>query len=278
MSTEASSKAGSVVGLWRYPVKSMLGQELNACELTSRGVIGDRQSALIDADTGAVVSAKQPRKWGRLFDYRATYVEPASDEESLPPIRITFPDGETAVSDDQDVDERLSGALQRKVHLASHPPDAPKLEEYWPDIEGLDFRETVTEEAMPPGTFFDLAVVHLLTTATIDRLRELHPAGRFEVRRFRPNVVVDWPTDGAGFVEAGWEGHTVAIGSDVRLKVTGGCPRCVMTTLPQGDLPRDGGILRTALQANEGNVGVYATVERGGRVRRGDAVQVIDTP
>jgi uncharacterized protein YcbX len=125
--------------------------------------------------------------------------------------------------------------------------------------------------ALPPGTFFDAAAVHLVTTATLDRLRALAPASRFEVARFRPNFVIE-PADGAdGFIEDSWVGRTVALG-EVRLRVDGPCPRCVMTTLSQGGLPKDPGVLRTAVERNGGNVGVYATVVRGGPVRRGDAV------
>jgi len=127
---------------------------------------------------------------------------------------------------------------------------------------------------MPAGTFFDLAVVHVLTTGTIDRLRELYPQGRFEVRRFRPNIVVEPASGEKNFVENAWIGHTLAIGDEVRLSITGPCPRCVMTTLPQGDLPRDPRILRTAAQHNEVNVGVYAAVLRGGMIRRGDPVRL----
>ena len=139
-------------------------------------------------------------------------------------------------------------------------------------MEGLDHRDTVTEWELPPGTFFDLASVHVLTTATLDRLRELYPDGRFEVRRFRPNIVV--ASEGPGFVENEWIGHTVAIGEDVRLRITGPCPRCVMITLPQGDLPKDSGILRAAAQNNQANVGVYAEVAKGGTIHRGDPVSV----
>ena len=116
-------------------------------------------------------------------------------------------------------------------------PEAPTLEEYWPDLEGLDYRDTTTEESMPPGTFFDLAVVHILTTATIDHLRALYPQGRFEVRRFRPNIVVQPASEEKDFVENAWVGSTLAIGDQVRLSITGPCPRCVMTTLPRGIYP-----------------------------------------
>jgi len=141
-------------------------------------------------------------------------------------------------------------------------------------MEGLDFRDTVTDFALPEGTFFDCATVHLLTTATLERLRELYPAGRFEVRRFRPNIVVETPNGVKDFVENAWIGYTLAIGDEVRLAITGPCPRCVMTTLPQGDLPADPGILRTAAKHNQVNVGVYASVLAGGTIRRGDAIRV----
>jgi uncharacterized protein len=113
---------------------------------------------------------------------------------------------------------------------------------------------------------------HLLTTSTIDRLRELYPQGRFEARRFRPNIVVSTGSEDARFVENDWIGRTVLIGDTVRLAITEPCPRCVMITLPQGDLPKDSGILRTAAQHNAVNVGVYASVINGGTIRRGDAV------
>jgi hypothetical protein len=141
-------------------------------------------------------------------------------------------------------------------------------------MEGLEHRDTVTDFGLPQGTFFDAAVVHVLTTATLNRLRALYPAGRFEVRRFRPNMVIGTANDGAAFVENAWIGRTLAIGDAVRLNVTGPCPRCVMTTLAQGDLPRDAGILRTPAQHNQANVGVYASVLQGGEVRRGDSVRL----
>lgn len=140
--------------------------------------------------------------------------------------------------------------------------------------EGLDHRETITDESMPPGTFFDLAVIHLLTTATIDHFRELYPQGRFEARRFRPNIVVEPVSKEKNFAENAWTGRVLAIGDEVRLDISGPCPRCVMTTLPQGDLPYDPGILRTAARHNQVNVGVYAAVLRGGTVRRGDPVSL----
>jgi len=67
---------GAVVSLWRYPVKSMMGEELNASDLTDRGLLGDRSLALVDTETGKVVSAKNPRKWATMFDFRAVFTTP----------------------------------------------------------------------------------------------------------------------------------------------------------------------------------------------------------
>jgi uncharacterized protein YcbX len=274
----ASEPAGgrSVATLWRYPVKSMMGEELNAAEITERGVVGDRQFAIVDASTGKVAGAKNPRRWANFFEFRAAYVEPPKSASNLPAVRLTLPDGAVVTSDQPGLPQALSRALGREVALAeaqrSGESSEAQAEEYWPDMEGLDFRDTVTDFELPAGTFFDLAVVHLLTTATIDRLCMLYPEGRFEVRRFRPNIVVTTRPDEEGFVENAWIDHTIAIGDEVRLRVTGPCPRCVMTTLAQGDLPKDAGILRAAAQHNRANVGVYADVIVGGTVRRGDPV------
>ena len=268
---------GSVVALWRYPVKSMMGEEINACELTDRGMLGDRAYALVDPTNGKVVSAKNPRKWGNLFSFRARYATPPRPGEPVPPVIITLPQGSTHSSEEDDVEKVLTDALGREVKLETAVPEDPSLEEYWPDIDDLDHRDTVTDEVMPGGTFFDLAVVHILTTATLGRLRELYPEGRFETRRFRPNIVVETSSDENAFVENDWIGRSIRIGEDVQLAITEACPRCVMTTLPQGDLPRDRGILRTAAKHNGVHVGVYAAVIRNGMIHRGDKI-TIDQP
>jgi uncharacterized protein YcbX len=286
VSQAAQQQLGTVVSLWRYPVKSMMGEELNAAEVDDRGLLGDRAYAVLDRSDGKVASAKNPRKWPRMFDFRASFADPPR-RGAPPPVRITLPEGAVVASDQEEVDQLLSRAFGRDVtlqraHRSQEPvvestfpnPWATQAEEYWPDIEGLDYRDTVTDFELPEGTFFDCAVVHLLTTATLDRLRELYPQGRFEVRRFRPNVVVASTDGAAGFIEDAWIGQTVRIGDEVQLSITGPCPRCVMTTLAQADLPKDSRILRTAAQHNQVNVGVYASVLRGGRVRRGDAVSL----
>jgi uncharacterized protein len=266
--------AAAVATLWRYPVKSMMGEEINSSVVTPRGLLGDRAYALVDQTTGKVVSAKNPRRWPGMFRFRAGYLEAPDLHEGLPPVRITMPDGGSVTSSQPDLDSLLSRAVGSSVALHSQPPATPKLEEYWPDVENLAHRETVTEEAMPPNSFFDGAVVHILTTSTLERLQTIYPGGRFEARRFRPNLVVAPAEADLGFIENEWVGRTLAIGSQVRLKVTCVTGRCVMTTLAQGDRPRDVGILKAAVAGNRANVGIYASVERGGVIRAGDAVTV----
>jgi len=274
MTSSHPHAAGTIVSLWRYPVKSMQGEELNASVANERGLLGDRAYALIDAGDGKIASAKNPRKWPHLFAFRANYAEAPRPGAAMPPVRITLPDGTLLGSDQPDLPSLLAPILGRAVALRAAAPDKPQLEEYWPDIEGLDHRDAVTDETMPAGTFFDLAPLHLLTTATLDRLRELYPPGRFEVRRFRPNIVVAGNGEPRAFVENDWVGRTLLLGSEVRLHITRPCGRCVMTTLPQSDLPADPGILRAAVKHNGGHVGVYATVVQGGTVRRGDVVRL----
>lgn len=271
------NKVGSVGALYRYPVKSMMGEELNATTFGSKGVVGDRIFALADPETGKIASAKNPSKWPNLFAFHATYTAPFENGRStIPPVRITLPDGATVRSDDDNLEQVLSDTLGKPVRFLSGAPASGTLEEYWPDIEGLPKRDEVTDEAMPAETFFDLAMVHLLTTATLDELRKLYPQGRVESRRFRPNVVISTSPEVTGFAEEGWIGKILSIGDTVKLKITGPCPRCVMTTLAQADLPKDAGILKTALKHNNAHVGIYATVLQGGKIRRGDVVSLED--
>ena len=267
-----STISGNVVSLWRYPVKSMLGEELNSSYVTELELEGDRAYAVIDQETGKVASAKNPRKWGTLFDFRAAFVDPIQNIDNIPRVRITLPDGTNIFSDQKDAGSILSGVLGRDVRIMSANLERPTYEEYWPNVDGLAQREKVTDELMPSQTFFDIAVIHILTTPSINRLRQLYPEGRFEVRRFRPNIVIDTEFGEKDFIENSWVGKNILIGNQVLLKITVRCTRCVMTTLPQGDLPKDLGILRTVANFNQVTMGVYASVLRGGIIRRGDIV------
>ena len=249
----------------------MMGESLQSTVLTEKGLQADRGFALIDVETGKVASAKNPKIWPNMFSFQSRIIEQPESGQANVVVEIKLPDGSTVNSNDSQVDGRLSDALGRAVTLVSQVPQQPQLEEYWPDIEELDNRDIVTDEDMPVGTFFDLAIVHLLTMSTLDELTKHYPQGQFEARRFRPNILVS--TDQKGFVENDWIGKTLAIG-DVLLKVTDPCPRCVMTTLPQGDLQKDTQILRTAAQQNNAHVGVYADVIQPGTISCNDQISI----
>lgn len=291
MSRSSSTLLGSVQSLWRYPVKSMQGEELDAAEITERGLLGDRAYALIDKTTTKVVSAKNPRRWGSLLGFKAAFCEPPRFGEPLPPVRITFPDGTVVRSDQVEADRMLSSALCSDVTLTTTPPRAPTLEECSPGPDGVageSGKQQPLAVGAPSGTFFDFAATHVLTSATLQRLRELSPSGRFEPCRFRPNIVIESAPNQTGFAENAWVGQTLAIADGLRLQVATPCPRCVMTTLPQGDLPDDPAILRTVALHNKAffaplarslpSVGVYAVVSMGGTIQRGDPVYCEKTP
>ena len=269
MNIEKSPTIWSVRELWRYPVKSMLGEQLAMVAVTERGLQGDRRFALLDLETGHVVSAKNPKRWPSLFMFQARLLPGASMG-----VEITLPDGRIVTESLREVDTVLSQQLGRTVTLTNVPPAQPMLEQYVPNLDGLVERDSETTVKIPPTTFFDEAPVHLLTTATLEALQSRYPDGRFDARRFRPNVVIDTGTSDPVFLENDWKGHVLAIGSQVRLAVTSLCARCVMTTLPQHDLPQDRGILRTAVQHNQGMVGLLATVLTPGSVQAGDIVRL----
>lgn len=294
----STQHAGTIAELWRFPVKSMRGERLDEAAITARGMLGDRAYAMIDTATGKVVSAKSVKLFPHLLDCQATFVEPPQPDREAPAVRITLPDGRTVASDAGDCDRQLSAFFHRDVTLARAAPPDFTIDQYHPDLEGIDpagHRDTVVEQKLgaaffaqagqpspvAAGAFFDLFPVSVLTTSTLARLAALRPDSQFDARRFRMNVIVD--TGEAGFVENGWVGHAVALGDTARLRVAMPDPRCVMTTLAQDDLPNDTGVLRALAQHNTINVegagpcpcaGVYAVVESPGSLRAGERVGV----
>ena len=293
-----SNSVGSVASLWRFPVKSMRGETLERAELTEYGLVGDRAYALIDVQTGKVVSAKSVRLFPDLLDCRATFVEPPQSGRELPPVRVVLPNGKEMTSDSSDVDPLLSEYFRREVRLARTAPDDFTIDQYHPDIEDLDpeghrdtfieqklgsalFAEAGLDSPVPIGSFFDLFPVSVLTTSTLKQLSQVSPQSRIDERRFRMNVIVE--TMEAGFVENDWIGKELAIGEGVRLNVALPDPRCVMTTLAQDDLPNDNDILRALVQHNRIQVGdigqfpcagVYAVPVASGSMRTGDSITI----
>ena len=201
-----------VVGLWRYPVKSMSGERCSAVSLDAGGIVGDRSYALVDALTGKVASAKNPRLWSRLLEFEARYLEPPGRNGHKAPVEIKLPNGARRTTADAALDDELSNRFGRAVRLSALAPAAPQLEEYWPDLDDLAHRDEITEEAMPSHTFFDCASVHVLTTNTLTALSARYPPGDFAVRRFRPNLLVT-TDDGGDFPEDAWIGENLRVGA-----------------------------------------------------------------
>ena len=278
--TAAEGVLGTVAVLRRYPVKSMLGEELGACEVTRRGLAGDRVLGLVNRDTGKVASAKNPRMWRSMLKLAAV---------SGPDVKIAFPDGTAMASTDPGIDAALSEFLGHTVTLAADPPPDATLDRADPDqvlrdgITAPVHAETLhMGDASPGGTFHDFAPLHLLTASTLARIAELSPRGTVEPQRYRPNLII--AAAAPGFAENDWAGHDLRIGTDLAIRVMARTPRCAIPTLEHGDLPRDVDALRVPAAHNRVSpfdglgpqpcAGVYAQVLSPGRVRVGDTVRL----
>jgi uncharacterized protein YcbX len=274
----------------------MSGEQLEHAEITKQGLVGDRAFALVDAETGKVVSAKSLKLFPNVLGCRAAFVDPPQAGSDLPGVRIQLPNGSSVTNGSGEANRLLSAHFGRNVTLARAAPEDFTIDQYHPDIEHVDpagYRNTFVEQKLgsaffaeaglpspvPVGSFFDLFPMSVLTTSTLAQFSKLRPESRFDQRRFRMNVIV--ATDEPGFLENNWVGRQVGIGDTVRLRVAMPDPRCVMTTLAQDDLPRDTDVLRTLtlhnrLQVGGGGqypcAGVYAVVEAAGTVRLGDRV------
>ncbi|MBV8980358.1 MAG: MOSC domain-containing protein [Acidimicrobiia bacterium] len=282
------TRVGVVSDLRRYPVKSMLGEQLERAPITEKGVVGDRQYALIDDATGKVISVKRPKRWGRMFELTAT-----TDGDT---VRVSFPDGDAFGIDDPELPKQLSDFFGRAVSVTSTPPGTGFDEAWVGELKdgarpyfGMESAEVDGEEFIDGGAFmanngnfFDFGALHLVSTASTKQLAANAPDTGFDPRRFRPNVVIDAPD--VGFVEAAWQGRTLQVG-DVTLTVSIPVPRCVMTTLEQGDLPADRNVLREVGKQNKVDlmgtgtpfpcVGVYADAAAPGEIAVGDEVTLL---
>jgi uncharacterized protein len=230
------SSVGLVLRLWRYPVKSMLGEECDSVAVSKRGIEGDRLFAIRDAN-GKFGSGKTTRRFRQidgLFGFRASY------RGTVP--EIVLPSGCRMRGDDPHIDATLSDALHQPVTLAREA--------------GI--------------SHLDAGPVHLLTTSSLAWLMGALAGAQVDERRFRPNVLIDIPGDTQ--VERDWLGRTLAIGHDVVVRVTSLTERCGMVNLAQTDLPMEPRVLRRIAHDGDLKFGVYAEVLKIGMVRRGDGV------
>ena len=275
----------TVLSIWRYPVKSMAGEELETVAVTGRGLTGDRAYALVDNATRFVGSAKNAKRFGQLLKWRVRFATLPEGDAVPPPVIMTLPDGREMNSADAATAGQLSEMFGAAVSLASSAPEGLMMQIAAGTL-GRKFAVTTeipVSGGSPPGTFYNYAPVHVVTTATLQQLQSTYSAGQFAVERFRPNIVV--AHEDVGFPENAWVGRELTIGSQVRLRVTIPCPRCVVPTLPRRTLPSDPEILHTIANENRLDlgdfgdlpcVGVYAEVVQDGIIQRGDSVQLFD--
>ncbi len=213
-------------------------------------------------------------------------------------MQIVLPDGKVTTSDSENVNRTLSDFFGRKVELAQVAPEDFTIDQFHPDMDGLDprgnrnvtieqklgsalFESMGVDSPLPPGSFLDVFPVSIITTSSLDHMQALRPETNFDVKRFRMNVVVE--SEQAGFLENEWIRKSIKLGKHVRLLIKMLVPRCVMTTLPQEGIPKDNHVLRTLADHNRLDImgsgkfpcaGVYAVVGASGKVRLGDAVKI----
>ena len=325
---------GKVLEIWRYPVKSMGGEKMGACDVSSVGIVGDRGWALRDEESGEIRGGK---KWPGLMQCCAEYVGATGTDAALvtsgsigqdarhgdralqiPNTIITFPDGSSIRSDDAHVNERLSEYLGARVSLWPLQPASDKahyrrrqpgaavvgvmgksktfrrvllaIAPYTPlnaQLRGEFSREAdeplpdlsempgeLFEFATPPGTYFDAFPIHMLTTSSLDAMRKVNPGAVWDVRRFRPNFLIETTPGIEGFAESEWAGRRVRIG-EMTIACAMPTVRCGMTMHAQRDLPKDPTVLRSIVRDAGQNLGVYANVGGCGGVRVGDAVELL---
>ena len=287
-------RVGHVRELWRYPVKSLRGERLPRAAIERRyGVAGDRGWAVREEQVGEIRSAKRV---GALVEFAARYVEEPCGAW-VPPVEIDLGDRGTVRSDHPELAAKLSDALGFAASLwPRQPADDTDFYRRVDPIDEAEMRRQLAllpdepiptyattppelaaelrEYVSPLGTFFDAVELHLLSTSSLTALGEHAPESDLDVRRFRPNIVVD-TRELSGFVEHAWVGRRLRIGP-VIADVTMPTSRCVMVTLPQADLPRDRSIMRTLVRATGMDLGVGLAVIEPGTVAIGDPIELVD--
>lgn len=301
---------GTIKQIWRYPVKSMSGERLVECTVGELGIPGDRGWALRDEKTREITNGKHVPL---LMQCSARYrEEPAA--ETVPHVNVTFNDGSTVGSDDAGVDERLSQTLGKAVSLWSRQPASNKahyrrasvisrltgfklVRDQLPRLLRLSnvqaqVRETFSREPgepipdltqLPPelleftsplGTYFDAFPIHVLTTASLAAMAQLNANAAWDVRRFRPNFLIETEAGLEGLIEAAWAGRTLRVGA-VKLKCEIPTVRCGMTMQAQEGLPKDPSVLRSIVKEADQNLGIYASVVSNGKVALNDSVELL---
>ena len=280
---------GKVTQLFRYPVKSMGGESLTDAQLESHGIPGDRAWAVRDEQRGGIRGGK---RFAQLMNCAARYSTDPPLRGSAPAI-VKLPDGVELTIDDESMAERLSELLSSPVSVWPLMPaemldhylrGAPLLDDFEAEMRRIfartadeplpdlgAFPEELMRYESPPGTYFDAFPLLLMTTQSLAHLSSLATDQVFDVRRFRPNLLID-ANSSQPFPEQEWVGRKLRVG-DAEVEITMDCPRCVMTTHGFQDLAKDPGIMRTLVKEANGNLGVYAKVTSAATVSIGDPIE-----
>jgi uncharacterized protein YcbX len=270
---------GTVAELWRYPVKSMLGEQRRELLVTKRGVMGDRAWALRDPATGRIASAK---KHPLLLEFEATYeVDPTTESQGV--VRIKAPDGRVFSPDDDGASELVSAFLGCDLRFDDRAGADEKTginpANVFGDVPVNALKPEWNSETMPDyfqlaaGSFLEIGPIYVLASGSVDHLQDLRgDDGVVDRRRFRPNIYIESLPEWIGFVEDSWLGHVLTVGDEMQCSDFQRTLWCVTSTLAQREIPRDLGILRTLAHHHDGCLGVYATVLNPGVVRVGDEV------
>jgi uncharacterized protein len=280
---------GTIGAIMRFPVKSMLGESLNECEIVAGGLDGDRTHALVDPSTGKIASAKQPNLWRDLLAFSARTGAKTRSESNPRGIIVSDSSGHQIDLMDPDFDAKVSEWLGRQVRLIDVRPAGIELNRARPDevmTEGVDAGVTqdvlAIASAAPGGGFFDFAPLHVMTSASLDATRAAAPAASIEAARYRPNIVIESASSQA-FAENAWVGRRLRIGANVSIEVIAPTPRCAVPMLAQGTLPHSREAVAVVNTLNRIEfpplgpgtfpcLGAYATVVASGPVKRGDEV------
>jgi len=305
---------GTIKEIWRYPVKSMAGQRLENCTIVSLGIPGDRGWALRDETTKEITNGKripqlmkcaaryvaEPSN-GDIPNVQITFPDGTEIQSNDPSVNsrlsevfkknVTLWPRQPATNKEhyrrRSASARLMAPLLRTSAFRSMLPQLTKLPGLSDQLRGLFSRESnepvpdisllpaeVLEFTSPLGTYFDAYSVNVLTTASLKRMATFNPAVMWDVRRFRPNFLIETADGMEELLESTWAGKTLRLGT-VELKGEIPCARCGMTTHAQDGLPKDPSVLRSIVKDADQNLGLYASVSRPGEVMIGDRVEVI---
>ena len=271
----------------------MGGERLVESTIDARGLHADRMWAVRDIELGTFTTA---RRWPILLRCSAHFAEDPAARSAGPgdvlEVIVRFPDGTEVSSSDPAVHARLSDLIGKPAQLEPLPslsqkkayrtPQATKADlrrqflldddEPLPDFSMFPVRKLaeLSRYATPVGALYDAYPLLLLTRASLRAMEQLAPQSRFDVRRFRPNVVID--LDGVDLAEFTWCGGRLR-GSRVILSTDIPAIRCSIPTREQDGLPSDPGILRTINAHADHCLGVYATVEQAGTLAEGEPLE-----